>query len=355
MKTRIYAFLLIALLVPVPALLVSQAMSAGAAAQPALHILDRWKLSEGGSWGHLNIDAAANLLYIPRQGHIAVVDLSTGKLVGKVPGFTDARVVALDGKGKYGYATDMQLGSVGYVRVFDRSTFNPVAAIAVGRIPSAIIFDPVTKNVFTFSTSDKNMAVIDPASNTVSATVPLPGKPHLAVTDGKGAIFVSFRGIGKLLRIDTASHAVTADWSIQPCAEFHGLTWDEANHQIIGSCFGQHMIAIAAATGQVTPAGDCTVDATDLALDPARHLLFSGSTSGVLSVYRQESPSKFTLETQLQTDRRAGTITVDSRTGRVYLVTSDFGPAKVNGPGMEESEAHLVPVEGTFRVIVAGR
>jgi hypothetical protein len=333
----------------------AQAASASTPAQPSFRILDQWKLSEPGSWGHLNFEARTGLLYIPRTGYLAVVDTSTGKETGKVPGFVDARAVALDDKGKFGYATDMTPWDIGYVRVFDRATWQLVASIVIGRVPSAIVFDPVTKLVFAFSTSERNAAVIDTATNTVVATIALPGKPHLAVTDGKGSIYVSFRGIGKLVRIDTASRSIATTWPTAPCAEFHGLTFDAEHRLLLGTCYPQQMIAIDADTGQVTLAGECAPDANDLAYDPERHLLFSGSLRGALRVYRQESPVKYSLESELPTAMRAGTITADPVKGRVYLVTSDFGPAPSRGAGMEESEAQQIPLPGTFRVIVAGR
>jgi DNA-binding beta-propeller fold protein YncE len=333
----------------------SQTGAGASPAKPSLRILGQWKLSEAGSWGHLNFDEKSKLLYIPRTGYVAVLDAETGKEVGKVTGFTDARAVALDDKGKYGYATDMLPSDVGYVRVFDRSTYQVVASIAVGRVPSAVIFDPVTKTVFAFSTSARNAAVIDPATNTVVKTIALPGKPHLALTDGKGSIYVSFRGIGKLVRIDTATRTIASTWPTDPCAEFHGLTFDAQHRILIGSCYPRQLIAMSADTGQVTVAGESPADALDLVYDASRHLLLSGSESGVLNVYRQETPAKFTIEEQLPTALRAGTLTVDAATGRVFLVTCDFGPAPVSGPGMEEQEGRLMPLPNTFRVIVAGR
>ena len=62
-----------------------------AQAQPSLHILDQWKLSEAGSWGHLNFDAKSNRLYVPRTGYVAVLDATSGTEIGKVNGFVDAR------------------------------------------------------------------------------------------------------------------------------------------------------------------------------------------------------------------------------------------------------------------------
>jgi DNA-binding beta-propeller fold protein YncE len=349
------AILLLILFALAPAGSFAQTASASASAPSAFHIADEWKLGGPGGWGPLLFDAKSNRLYVPRTSRVAVLDATTGKLLGEVQGFVDARYVALDSAGRFGYVTDIMDGTVGNVRVFDCSTFQLVASIVVDRIPGAIVFDPVTKMVFAFSFRGRNAAVIDPATNTVVATIALPGKPHLAVTDGRGTIFASFRGIGKLVRIDTASRKLTADWPTDPCAEFRGLTFDAAHRQLLASCNGQQMIAVNADSGQVTAIGQCQQDATDLVFDAGNRLLFSASSSGRLNVYRQDSATQYTNLNAVATAPRAGTIAEDPGKARVYLVTADFAPRKAPGPGMEEMEARLTPVLGSFRVIVVSR
>jgi hypothetical protein len=333
----------------------SQPVPARAPAQPSFHIADQWKLGGPGGWGPLLFDSKSNRLYVPRTSRVAVLDAKTGKVLGEVPGFVDARNVALEGDGRFGYVTDLMDGTVGMVRVFDTSNFQLVASIEVDPIPGAIVFDPVTKMVFAFSYRGRNAAVIDPATNTVAATIALPGKPHLAVTDGKGAIFVSFRGMGKLVRIDTVSRKLAADWPTDPCSEFRGLAFDAEHRLLLGSCNGQQMIAVNADSGQVTSIGQCQIDARDLAFDAENHWLFSASASGLLAVYRQDSATHYTELEAIPTALRAGTIAEDPGKGRVYLVTADFAPRKAPGPGMEEMEARQAPVLGSFRVIVVGQ
>lgn len=311
----------------------------------------------------MHFDSGSKLLYIPRTDRVSVVNSETGQIVGEVPGFGDARSVALDGQGKFGYVTDIMDGTIGLVGVFDRATYKVVTTIKVGRLPSAILFDPTTNSVFAFSTRDRNISVIDTATNTVTATIPLPGRPHLAVSDNRGTIFVSLypaghaavQTNGQILRIDTKTQAVTATWAIDGCPQFTGLTLDPANRQLIGACPAQKLIAINAESGQVTPAGEVAIDSADLAFDPQHGLLFSGTNSGVLSIFRQESATRFTQLTQVPTKLRAGTIAVDPNQGRAFLVTATFGQRPVPGKGMEEMQARLIPIPDSFVVFVVGR
>ncbi len=317
--------------------------------------MDEWKLGGAGGWGPLLCDSSSNLLFIPRTDRVALVDTGSGDLKGEVTGFGDARNVALDTAGRFAYVTDIMDGSAGFVRVFDRQSLTVTATIRVGRIPTAIVFDPVTSSVLAFSMRERKATVIDTATNTAVADIPLPGKPHLAVTDGKGAIFVSFKGIGQIARIDTASRKVTAVISTAPCAEFTGMAWDAADRQLIGTCEGQKIYAVNVDSAQVTTIGECTADAADLAYDPQRHLLYSGSTSGLLTVFRQRSAQSFTREDAISTQPRAGTLVFDPKKGRVFLVSTKFQQRPVSEKGLEEMQSRLIPVPDSFRVIVVGR
>jgi YVTN family beta-propeller protein len=319
---------------------------------PAIHLEQQWNLGGDAGWGPMRFDSASKLLYVPRTGSIMVINTDSGQVAGEIAGFVDAREVAFDDAGKFGYATDIMDGTVGLVRVFDRATLKIVSSIPVGRIPGAIVFDPVTKNVFAFSSRDRSASLIDTKTNTVIATIPLPGKPHIAVTDGQGAIFVGFRGIGQMARIDTAAQKIAASWPIAPCDELTGLTLDTANRQLLGACTDRKLISVSADSGQVAVIGESGVGAGDLAFNPQDHLLLSAANSGVLTILHQDSPAQYTRLEEIPTMPRAGTLALDPMHGRAYLVTAKFEQRPVTGQGMEEAASRLTPVPGSVVVLV---
>ena len=320
----------------------------------SFHIQQQWSPGGNAGWGSLHFDATSKLLYVPRTGSVMVLNTGSGKVMGEISGFVDAREVALDDAGKFGFVTDITDGTVGLVRVFDRSTLKVISSIPVGRLPNAIVFDRVTRNVFAFSSRDRNASVIDTKTNTVVATIPLPGKPHIAVTDGHGAIFAGLRGIGQMARIDTASRKVAAAWPIEPCTEFTGLTIDAQHRQLLGSCADGKMISVNADSGQVNVIGESGVGAGDVAFDSRNGLLISAASSGVLTIFHQDAASQYTRQEQVSTLPRAGTLALDPNKGCVYLVTAKFQQRQVSGKGMEEAEARLTPVPGSFVVLVVG-
>jgi YVTN family beta-propeller protein len=352
LKSNLLHFSLFFFIGAVTGQLLFQINSARAESQPSFHIQQQWHLGGAAGWGPMLYEASSKRLYIPRTDRVVVINTETGKAAGEITGFVDARNVALDDAGRFGFVTDITDGTVGFVRVFDRSTFKLVSTIPVGRIPSAIVFDSVTKAVFAFSSRDRNASVIDTKTNTVTAVIPLPGKPHIAVTDRKGAIFVGLRGIGQMLRIDTVSRRVSATWPIAPCGEFTGLTMDAAHRQLLGSCVNRDVISVNADSGQVLAIGQSASGPGDLAFDSLHHQLISAASSGTLTVFRQESANQYTLQEKAATLPRAGTMALDPDTGQIYLVTAKFQQRPVVGKGMEEMESRLTPVPGSFVVLV---
>jgi YVTN family beta-propeller protein len=322
--------------------------------RPSFHIQAQWSLGGNAGWGSLLFDSPSRLLYVPRTDRIMLLNTESGQVAGEISGFVDAREVALDDSGRFGFVTDITDGTIGLVRVFDRSTLKVVTSIPVGRIPNAVLFDPMTKNVFAFSSRDRDVSAIDTKTNTVIATIPLPGKPHIAVTDGKGALFAGFRGIGQMARIDTVTQKLTASWPIAPCAEFTGLTIDAAHRQMLGSCADGKLISVNADSGQVALVGEGGVGAGDVAFDPRNGLLISAASRGVLTIFHRDSASQYSRQEEVPTLPRAGTMALDPNKGRVYLVTSKFQQRQVSGQGMEESESRLTPVPGSIVVLVVG-
>src|SRR5215469_7412611 len=82
-------------------------------------IRSTWYIGGTGNWDYLTMDPQAGRLYIAHGTTVQVVDLDSGKLVGEIDGFYEARQVALDDSGQFGFVSD---GGQGKVTVFDRQT-----------------------------------------------------------------------------------------------------------------------------------------------------------------------------------------------------------------------------------------
>jgi YVTN family beta-propeller protein len=281
-----------------------------------------------------------------------VVDTETGKVTGDVKGLTNVRNIALDDSGRYGYVTDVTDGTAGFVRVFDRSSLNLVTSIPTGLIPYSIVFDPVTKFIFVFNSRGHSATVIDTTTNQVIATIPLSGRPSSAVTDGKGSIFVALPALGEITRIDTSAKKVTASWQLAPCTGPSGLAIDSARRQIFTTCENHKIFVVNADTGNGTPIGDAPANSGDINFDSVHDLLFLAGSSGTLTVFHRDSPTKYSKLQEVKTQPGARTMVVSQRDAKAYLVTSKFG--QNTGAVSEELQFRPTPVPGTFSVIVVG-
>jgi YVTN family beta-propeller protein len=353
-KPAVNFFAALALLLAIVSIIPTAALRAATPTTPRVfHVENQWNLGGRGGWGLLCLDSSTHQLYIPRTDRVMVVDTVTGKVSGEVKGMTSVRDIALDDSGRYGYVTDVTDGTAGFVRVFDRSTFKLVTSIPTGQIPYAIVFDLTTKSVFVFNSRGHSATVIDSATNQVTATIALSGRPSSAVADGKGSVFVALPALGEIIRIDTAVKKVTASWQLAPCTGPTGLAIDSARRELFTTCEDHKLVAIDAETGHVTAIGDAPISSGDISFDSKHNMLFLANASGTLTIFHRDSPNKYSRIQKVKTQPGARTMIVNQQDDKAYLVTSKFG--QNTGGVSEELQFRPTPIPDTFSVIVVGR
>lgn len=320
-----------------------------AMAQEPYRVLSRWTIGGEGGWDYLATDAGAHRLYVTHGTRVEVLDTNSGKVIGSIQGLQGIHGVAFDDTGKYGYISD---GRAGAVVVFDRSSLQKVTSIPVGTNPDGIVFEPVTKTVWAFNGRSSNVSVIDTATQKVVATIALPGKPEFPVADGKGVVFDNIESKNSIVRLDAKTRTLTATWPLTNCESPSGLAIDTAGRKLFSVCDGKTMAVTDANTGK-TLANPAIGDGPDAAAyDPARKLAFSSNGDGTLTVVDASKDSYPVLQT-LATQKGARTMSFDSATGRIYLVTAEFGPKPAATADNPRPRPAVVP--GSFTVLVVGR
>ena len=106
-------------------------------------------------------------------------------------------------------------------------------------------------------------------------------------------------------------------------------------------------------TGRVAVVGEVPANSGDIGFDPKGNRLFVADADGTLTIYRRDSPAKYSRLQEVKTEPGARTMTLSPDGDKAYLVTSKFGQntAEVS----EELQYRPTPVAGTFSVIVVGR
>ena len=139
------------------------------------------KIVTGGTegWDYISMDGDARLAYIGREDHVDVVNVDTGKVVGKVPGLEGTSgLLPLPEFGR-GYAMN---GDAGTVVIVDLKTLAKIGSVKAGKDPDSFTYDPVTKRVFVMNSSSANATAINAKDGTLAGTVALGGQPEAAVT-----------------------------------------------------------------------------------------------------------------------------------------------------------------------------
>ena len=90
------------------------------------------------------------------------------------------------------------------------------------------------------------------------------------------------------------------------------------------------------------------------AFNPATMEAFSSGGNGTLTVIKEKSPTSFEVEENLQTMNGARTLSMDTKTGRIYVMSVERGPAPANPPPGGRGGAGAV-IPGSFTVVVIGK
>jgi YVTN family beta-propeller protein len=323
------------------------AMATCTLAQQPYAVVDRWKVGGTGGWDYLLADPSFHLLYLTHGTRVEVIDTKTGKPVGAITGLKGTHGVALDPDGKFGYISD---GGANAVIVFDRKTFATLASIPAGTNPDGIAYEPVTKTVWAFNGRSKNATVIDTRSRTVVATIALPGKPEFPQADGKGHVFDNIEDKNSIVRLDASTNTLTDTFPVAGCDSPSGLAMDRENSRLFAVCDNKKMGVVDANTGKELALVNIGDGPDAAGYDSEHQLAFSSNGEGTLTVVDARDGYK-PIQT-LPTQKGARTMTYDSATDRVYLVTAQYGVAPESSANPRPRPA-IVP--DTFTVLVVAR
>jgi YVTN family beta-propeller protein len=320
------------------------------AGDSGFHLLKTYKVGGDGGWDYLRLDSASRHLYISRGTHVLVIDADSGDAVGEIPDTAGVHGIALASELGRGFTSN---GRDGTVTIFDLNTLKPIAKVSVGENPDAILYDPVTKRVFTFNGRSHDSTAIDAVKGTVVGTIKLDGKPEFAVSDQSGEIFVNIEDKSELVAINPAKLEVKSEWPLAPCESPSGLAIDRKNRRLFAGCDNKVMAVVDADSGKVLstlPIGR-GVDAARF--DPETGLAFASCGEGVLTVIREESPDKFSVLENVPTQTGARTMALDEKTHNVFLVTAQFGPSPAPTADQPHPRPPILP--DSFVVLVFGK
>jgi len=308
------------------------------AAEPHYKFIKDITIGGGGGWDYLYADSEGHRLYVTHGTKVVVVNTQQDKVVGTIP----------DTPGIHGFVTAPELqrgfssnGQENKSSIIDLTNLKLIQKVSTGANPDSILFEPKSGTVWTFNGRGRTATVYDAKTGKViEAAIDLGGKPETGVADGDaGRVYVNLENKSEIAVIDMREHKVIANWPIAPGAEATGLAYDSALHRLIIGGSNSKMVMMDATNGKVVSSVDCGQGVDAAAFDPETHLGFvSAGGSGTVTIAKVEA-DKLTVVQTLTTERGARTITVDTKTHRIYLPNAksrtDANSFKVLVYGME--------------------
>jgi DNA-binding beta-propeller fold protein YncE len=317
-------------------------------AQGPYKVVKTAKVGGAGGFDYVYADSAGRRLYIPRPGNpgarITVFNLDTLESAGEIPD-TSARGAAVDPKSSHGFVSSKP------VVMFDTKTLAVIKKIDVDGGPDGILFDSFNQRTYIWSHSAPNATVIDAKDGTVLGTIDLGGAPEQAATDGKGHIYVDIEDKDNVAVIDAKTMTVTGHYDLAgkggTCA---GLAMDVKNQILFVACRKpQTMVIMSAKDGKIIETLPLGAGTDGAVFNPNTMEAFSSQGDGTLTVIKENSPTSFVVEQTVTTPVRAKTLTLDSKTNQIVLITAEYTPP----PSGKGGRGQMIP--DTFSIVVVGK
>jgi 40-residue YVTN family beta-propeller repeat len=296
-------------------------------------------------WDYLVADSPNGRLYLTRENEVTILDLNSGKEIANIPNLKRVHGIALANDLGKGFLSD---GGDNAVVAFDLKTNAARQKIKVGNAPDAILYEPTKKRVYAFNAHSHNVSIIDAESEHVVATVPLPGLPEFAATDGKGNVYVNIESKNSLVRFASDGLSVRDEWPLSSCKEPAGLAIDTQGRRLFSVCANKVMIVTDADSGKQVAKVPVGVEPDAAIFDAEKKLIFSSNCDGTLTVVKQDTPDKYTVVQNLVTQREARTMALDPASHRLYLPYEEVKPGQKPTPPGDLPE--FTP--GTFKLMI---
>jgi YVTN family beta-propeller protein len=319
------------------------------------HLIKKVPLSAapGGKeyFDYITIDPATRRLYLSHGTEVKVVDADNYAVVGTISGLERCHGIALVKDLGKGFITD---GDPGNVVIFDIATLRVTGKVKAEPDADAIVYDPASKRIFVFNGNSKDTTVINPAKGTVVKTIPLGGGPENAVADGKGVVYNNNEETNEVVTIDSEALTIKARWSVAPAGAPTAIAMDRAHRRLFSAGRNpKFLVVMNAENGKVIQSFPISGGVDAIVFEPETGLIFASTREGMIHIFHEDSPDKYSESQMVKTEFGAKTMALDPKTHRLFLTTSDFGPPPA--PTSDRPHPNPVAIPGTFRLLVYGR
>jgi DNA-binding beta-propeller fold protein YncE len=335
----------------VSAILLGLAIGAVAMTTPAAgayRLLSTIPIAGDEGWDHPTVDSVARRLYVTHGTHVAVIDIESGKVIGKIDNTPGVHFTVIDPEFDRGFISN---GGGARLTIFNTKTLETIGEVkSTGENPGPTVFDPATRRIFTFNLNTNNATVVDSREGKVVGAFDLGGKPELAGTDGKGSVFVNLVQDNVVLQIDARTMTAGHKWLVAPGVGPRTMAVDQTNGRLFIGCANRRMVVLDSRTGRVIASVPIGAGPDDSAYDPDTRRIYISNGDGTVSIIQQENPDNYSLLETVTTVPGARNMALDPKTKKIFLPVFDREPPPPATAQTPNPRGKVIP--GTFRVLV---
>ena len=191
-----------------------------------------------------------------------------------------------------------------------------IKRIPVADDPDGIFYDPSDKLVYAASGDAKVATLIDPATETKVATIPLGGEPEFAACDAQShPLYQNLKDVDSVVAVNVSERKLVQRWPLAGCEAPTGMTFDGTRRRLFVVCSGNAKLVIFG------PDAHCRLVAAPIPLPTIPSLAVSMRPAGPAS-FRSSSgmrPTNTICSIQSALHYGAHTLAVDPVTHAVYV------------------------------------
>lgn len=269
-----------------------------------------------GSFDYMYVDVARRYLLVAHTGSksLDVFNLNTGALLRQI-NVGSPHGVAIDVKDRKYFVSTIE----GIVAVVDRDNLVLNDRPMTPGPGDAVAFDPKNDTVYVDEDGGTRIFTVSGRTNKPGPVITIPQDPEYlnydSVTD---KLYQNIVSTNAVLVIDPATNSVTATWSTLPATSPHGQAIDSAAGRLFVAGSNAMLVMIDMKSGAVIGQTAIAPRVDQIAFDPGTQRVYCASGTGLLSVV-QETPTGLVSLPDVIVPEHAHTVVVDPATHAVWI------------------------------------
>jgi DNA-binding beta-propeller fold protein YncE len=250
-----------------------------------------------GKFDHFAYDPASNRLFAAAAGNhsVEVIELSSGKVVESLTGLGKPHGLAWMAETKRLFASD---GVQGDLKIYEGAPLKQIKSIELSDDADDMVYDAKTKLLYVGHGGGPGhpamIAVVDTANQTLVTNLPVATHPEgLELDQANDRIFVNIADAAEVAVIDGATHTQSATWKLTRAKDNVPLVYDEEDQVLFVACrTPARLLVLDGRSGQELADLPTDTGADDLFYDAALHRVYLIAGGGAVDVFEINGSKK---------------------------------------------------------------